>query len=91
MPPFCYDECARPAVRSQLCELFYTEHLVERDSRKLIKLLEDDGWVRIGVTGSHHHFKHPIKPGKVTIPHPRKDLPTGTVRSLLRQAGLLER
>jgi len=65
--------------------------LVERDSRKLIKLLEDDGWVRIGVTGSHHHFKHPIKPGKVTIPHPRKDLPTGTVRSLLRQAGLLER
>ena len=64
---------------------------MERDSRKLIKLLEDDGWVRIGVTGSHHHFKHPIKPGKVTIPHPRKDLPTGTVRSLLRQAGLLER
>ena len=64
---------------------------MERDSRKLIKLLEDDGWVMIGVTGSHHHFKHPIKPGKVTIPHPRKDLPTGTVRSLLRQAGLLER
>jgi predicted RNA binding protein YcfA (HicA-like mRNA interferase family) len=82
---------ARAPCRTQVCVLFYTEHLVERDSRKLIKLLEDDGWVRIGVTGSHHHFKHPIKPGKVTIPHPRKDLPTGTVRSLLRQAGLLER
>ena len=62
---------------------------MERDSRKLIKLLEEDGWVRIGITGSHHHFKHPTKPGKVTVPHPRKDIPTGTVRSLLKQFGLL--
>ncbi|CAN7613876.1 type II toxin-antitoxin system HicA family toxin [Mesorhizobium sp. LjRoot246] len=62
---------------------------MERDSRALIKLLEADGWFRIGVTGSHHHFKHPTKPGKVTIPHPRKDMPTGTVRALLKQAGLL--
>jgi len=64
---------------------------MERDSRRLIKLLEADGWVKIGVTGSHHHFKHPAKPGKVTIPHPRKDIPTGTVRALLRQAGLLDK
>jgi predicted RNA binding protein YcfA (HicA-like mRNA interferase family) len=63
---------------------------VERDSRKLIKLLEADGWLEIGTTGSHHHFKHPSKAGKVTIPHPRKDLPIGTVRALLRQAGLLK-
>jgi Predicted periplasmic or secreted lipoprotein len=63
---------------------------VERDSRGLIKLLEKDGWVHIGVTGSHHHFKHPTKPGKVTIPHPRKDIPIGTVRALLKQAGLLD-
>lgn len=62
---------------------------MERDSRRLIKLLETDGWVQIGSTGSHRHFKHPTKPGKVTIPHPRKDIPTGTVRSLLRQAGLM--
>jgi predicted RNA binding protein YcfA (HicA-like mRNA interferase family) len=62
---------------------------VERDSRDLIKLLEKDGWVKIGVTGSHHHFKHPAKSGKVTIPHPRKDIPIGTVRALLKQAGLL--
>jgi predicted RNA binding protein YcfA (HicA-like mRNA interferase family) len=62
---------------------------VEHDSRGLIKLLEKDGWVQIGTTGSHHHFKHPTKPGKVTIPHPRKDLPIGTVRAVLRQAGLL--
>lgn len=64
---------------------------MERDSRALIKLLETDGWVHIGVTGSHHHFKHPTKRGKVTIPHPKKELPTGTVRALLKQAGLLNR
>ncbi|MGL4490660.1 MAG: type II toxin-antitoxin system HicA family toxin [Rhizobiaceae bacterium] len=61
---------------------------MERDSRKIIKLLEDDGWHLVGTTGSHHHFKHDRKPGKVTIPHPKKDLPTGTVRSVLKQAGL---
>lgn len=64
---------------------------MERDSRKLIGMLERDGWVCVGVTGSHHHFKHPVKRGKVTVPHPVKDLPVGTVRSLLRQAGLLVR
>lgn len=64
---------------------------MERDSRELIRLLEKDGWVQIGVTGSHHHFKHSTKPGKVTVPHPRRDLPTGTVRAVLRQAGLLRK
>lgn len=63
---------------------------MERDSRKLIALLLEDGWTEAGITGSHHHFKHPAKPGKVTVPHPKKDLPTGTVRSILKQAGLLK-
>ncbi|MDY8109317.1 type II toxin-antitoxin system HicA family toxin [Fulvimarina sp. 2208YS6-2-32] len=54
----------------------------------MIKLLCDDGWVEIGTTGSHHHFKHPVKPGKVTVPHPRKDMPTKTAKSVLKQAGL---
>ena len=63
---------------------------MERDSRKLISLLLKDGWTEAGITGSHHHFKHPAKPGKVTVPHPKKDLPTGTVRSILKQAGLLK-
>jgi predicted RNA binding protein YcfA (HicA-like mRNA interferase family) len=62
---------------------------MESDSRKIIKLLETDGWTFIGTTGSHHHFKHETKPGKVTVPHPKKDLPAGTVRSILKQAGLL--
>jgi predicted RNA binding protein YcfA (HicA-like mRNA interferase family) len=50
------------------------------DSRDIIRALEVDGWVYIGATGSHRHFKHPAKPGKVTVPHPRRDLhPDGQV------------
>jgi len=56
-------------------------------SRDLIKRLKDDGWEQVAVTGSHHQFKHPTKPGRVTVPHPRKDLPLATVRSIFRQAG----
>ncbi|MDP1832543.1 MAG: type II toxin-antitoxin system HicA family toxin [Geothrix sp.] len=58
------------------------------DSRTLIKILEGDGWVRVAVKGSHHQFKHPEKPGRVTVPHPKKDLKQGTERAILKQAGL---
>lgn len=58
-------------------------------SRELIKLLERDGWTLHSVTGSHHHFKHPSKPGTVTLPHPVKDMHAKTVKSVMRQAGLL--
>jgi predicted RNA binding protein YcfA (HicA-like mRNA interferase family) len=54
--------------------------------RELIRRLKADGWERVAVTGSHHQFKHPTKPGRVTVPHPRKDLPLATVRSIFRQA-----
>ena len=57
-------------------------------SREIIKVLERDGWVLHNVKGSHHHYKHPTKPGRVTIPHPKHDLPKGTVASIYRQAGL---
>ncbi|MDQ9890054.1 type II toxin-antitoxin system HicA family toxin [Acinetobacter pittii] len=57
-------------------------------SLDLIKMIEADGWYEVRVTGSHHHFKHPTKRGLVTIPHPKKDLPNGTVKSILKQAGL---
>jgi predicted RNA binding protein YcfA (HicA-like mRNA interferase family) len=56
------------------------------NSRELIRLIEADGWKLLRVTGSHHHFKHTIKPGIVTIPHPKRDLPIGTVKSVKRQA-----
>lgn len=59
-------------------------------SRELIRLLEQDGWEAAGVTGSHHHYKHPRKKGKVTVPHPKKDLPEKTGKNILMAAGLLK-
>lgn len=52
-------------------------------------MVEADGWKLVKVRGDHHQFKHPTKPGRVTIPHPVKDIPRGTARSALKQAGLL--
>jgi predicted RNA binding protein YcfA (HicA-like mRNA interferase family) len=54
-------------------------------------MLNEDGWQHIRTTGSHFHFKHPAKPGLVTVPSGGKlshDIPPGTLRSILRQAGL---
>ena len=56
-------------------------------SRDLIRRLKADGWEQVAVSGSHHQFRHPKKTGRVTVPHPRKDLPGPTVRSIFRQAG----
>ncbi len=58
------------------------------DSRKLIKRLQDDGWVLKRISGSHHHFVHPTKKGLVTVPHPKRDLPIGTLRSIEKQANI---
>jgi predicted RNA binding protein YcfA (HicA-like mRNA interferase family) len=57
-------------------------------SRELIKIITEDGWYLVGVHGSHHQYKHPIKTGKVTISHPQKDFPRNTLISILKQAGL---
>ena len=57
-------------------------------STVLMNTIIIDGWYLVKVSGSHHHFKHDDKQGKVTIPHPNKDLPKGTVKSILKQAGL---
>jgi predicted RNA binding protein YcfA (HicA-like mRNA interferase family) len=53
----------------------------------MIRRLKAAGWVKVGATGSHHHFKHPDRAGKVTVPHPKKDLAIGLVRSIEKQAG----
>jgi len=57
-------------------------------SREVIRALRDDGWVLVRSRGSHHHFAHPVKPGVVTVPHPRKDLARRVLRSVERQAGI---
>lgn len=57
-------------------------------SREIIKRLRKDGWYEVGQTGDHVQFKHPTKTGRVTIVHPRKDFPIGTLKSIERQSGL---
>ena len=55
---------------------------------EIIKAFEADGWRELGQTGSHKQFKHPTKKGRVIVPHPKRDIHTGTLRSIERQAGI---
>ena len=57
-------------------------------SREIIKALKADGWFQVAQEGSHVQFKHATKPGRVTVPHPKKDIPEGTLGSIEKQAGL---
>jgi predicted RNA binding protein YcfA (HicA-like mRNA interferase family) len=57
--------------------------------RDLIKLLEQDGWYWKRTSGSHHIYKHPTKQETVvTAYHGAKDVPEGTLKSILKKAGL---
>jgi len=58
------------------------------NSKKLIQMLEEDGWRQVRIKGSNHQFKHPTKPNLITVPHPKKELPVGTCNSILKDAGL---
>ena len=60
---------------------------MERDSRKLIRRLESEGWVLERVTGSHHAFKRAGESHVITLSHPRKDLSPGQVQAIYRLAG----
>ena len=51
-------------------------------------MLEADGWYFIRATGNHHHFRHPDRPGLVTVPHPKADLTVGTLKSIERQSSM---
>lgn len=52
------------------------------------KIILADGWKFHSQTGSHRHYIHPFKKGKVTIPFHSRDIPKGTENSILKQAGL---
>ena len=57
--------------------------------REAIRMVRRDGWYHVRTRGSHRHYKHPRKSGKVTIAgHPREDMPEGTYQNILKQAGL---
>jgi len=59
-------------------------------SRDVIRRLIADGWTLLRTKGSHRQYKHPTKAGLVTVPHPKRDLPRGTLRSIFKQAGWTE-
>nr|DAG52709.1 MAG TPA: toxin [Caudoviricetes sp.] len=56
--------------------------------REIQKIILKDGWELDRTAGSHHQYKHPTKPGIVTIPNHRGDIPPATIKSILKQAGL---
>jgi predicted RNA binding protein YcfA (HicA-like mRNA interferase family) len=58
------------------------------NSREIIRRLKNDGWYEVNQAGSHKQFKHPNKTGRVTVPHPQRDVPVGTLRSIEKQAGI---
>ncbi|WP_438358403.1 type II toxin-antitoxin system HicA family toxin [Alicyclobacillus sendaiensis] len=51
-------------------------------------MLEEDGWFLVAVRGDHYQYKHPTKPGKVTVIHPTKDYKKKTLLSIFKQAGI---
>jgi len=60
--------------------------------REVIRLLEQEGWVPVVTRGSHRQFKHPAKPGRVSVSgNLGDDMPRGILASVMRQAGLKRR
>jgi predicted RNA binding protein YcfA (HicA-like mRNA interferase family) len=56
-----------------------------------IRLLEKEGWSLVATRGSHRQYKHPVRPGRVTVAgKPSDDLAPGTLNSILKQSGLKE-
>jgi predicted RNA binding protein YcfA (HicA-like mRNA interferase family) len=50
-------------------------------SGDIIVALQKDGWYEVATKGSHVQFRHPGKPGRVTVPHPKRDIPIGTLKA----------
>jgi predicted RNA binding protein YcfA (HicA-like mRNA interferase family) len=58
------------------------------NSREVIQRWRGDGWYEFAHEGSHKQFKHSTKQGRVTVPHPVRDIPIGTLRSIEKQANI---
>jgi len=56
--------------------------------KELEKIIKADGWIHVKTKASHHHYRHPIKSGKVTIPNHPGDIDIRIVQSVLKQAKL---
>jgi predicted RNA binding protein YcfA (HicA-like mRNA interferase family) len=57
-------------------------------SREVLKALKAQGFAIVDQKGSHVQLKQPGRPGRVTVPHPKPELPIGTVISIERQSGI---
>ena len=71
----------------EMC-ILKAEGRAQMNSREVIRELKLAGWFEVAQAGSHKQFKHPVKPGRVTVPSPKKDVPEGTLKSIEKQAGL---
>lgn len=56
--------------------------------REVLKILKQNGWIEKDIKGSHIQLIHPDKPGKVTLPNHKGDIPPGTLNSIWKQAGV---
>ena len=57
-------------------------------SQEVIRILKGNGWYEVNHVGSHKQFKHAQIAGRVTVPHPKRDIPIGTLKSIEKQSGL---
>jgi predicted RNA binding protein YcfA (HicA-like mRNA interferase family) len=58
------------------------------NSKEVIRRLQQNGWFEVAQSGSHKQFKHPVKPGRVTVVYPQRDVPEGTLKSIEKQSGI---
>ncbi|MEQ8741908.1 type II toxin-antitoxin system HicA family toxin [Parasphingorhabdus sp.] len=58
---------------------------MERSSKQIIRRLRKEGFELVSVRGSHHKYRKDDR--IIIVPHPKKDLPVGTARSIARMAG----
>ena len=57
--------------------------------REVLRIIEEDGWIMVAQKGSHRQYKHPDKPGRITVAgHLKDDIAPGMLNSILRQARL---
>ena len=64
------------------------EYNINIEENPILKIMLQNGREIDRINGSHHVFRHNVKKGTVTVPHPRKDIPIKTAKSILSQAGL---
>lgn len=57
-------------------------------SKEVIRILRADGWYEVNCVGDHHQFRHPTKPGKVTVVHQEKDMSKNMLKNIEKQAGI---